>query len=233
MSATSDTRAARRARRSLCTARVWLDVDEDVAACLASDDDTFFGSDVDVESDMASTPSSPAAKRPCLSDTWAGQSSGSESEASQASLEEEDERAESDTDAGDSLQDVQTRVQTGCKCTSKNHFVALAATELLTIQTQMAKMKKTDKDCFLLGMLSGGIFSDAKSHGGTTTHAPRERVKFDCRLFGHGVCREAFLYAFKLSATHLKRLQKLCWSICLFTQSTWWYWRTTLEFVQC
>jgi len=158
-------RAARRARRSLCTARVWSGVNAVVAASLASDDETFFGSDVDVDSDVESAPASPAAKLPCLADTW---ESGSSS-----------------------------------------HFTVLSAKELLHVRSQMSKMKKKEKDSFVLGVLSAGVFSDAQSHGRTATSDPRKRVKFDYKLFGHGACRSAILYAFKIGPTHLKRLQKL------------------------
>lgn len=204
----SDARAARRARRSLCTARVWSGVNAVVAASLASDDETFFGSDVDVDSDVESAPASPAAKLPCLADTWESGSSSSDLDVSQV-LSEEEQSPESDTDVGDSLEDVQTRIATGCNCHDRNHFTVLSAKELLHVRSQMSKMKKKEKDSFVLGVLSAGVFSDAQSHGRTATSDPRKRVKFDYKLFGHGACRSAILYAFKIGPTHLKRLQKL------------------------
>ena len=67
MASSSEARAARRARRSFCSARVWSVVTDEVAASLHSDDETFFGSDLET-SDSESPPSSPLAKRPRLSD---------------------------------------------------------------------------------------------------------------------------------------------------------------------
>ena len=66
MSASSDTRAARRARRSLCMAQVCSGVCKSVAAGLQSDADNIICwdlIDVDVDSKAESSPSSPVAKR--------------------------------------------------------------------------------------------------------------------------------------------------------------------------
>ena len=68
MASSSEPRAARRACRSLCSARAWSGVPDKVAASLHSDDETYFGSDVELDSDMECEPSSPAAKQPRLSD---------------------------------------------------------------------------------------------------------------------------------------------------------------------
>ena len=51
MSGSSDARAACRAHHSLCSAREWTGVDGEVDAALESDDETFYGCDLDVGSD--------------------------------------------------------------------------------------------------------------------------------------------------------------------------------------
>ena len=66
MVSSSEARTARRARRLFCSARVWSGVTDEVAASLHSDNETFFGSDLET-SDSESPPSSPPTKRPRLS----------------------------------------------------------------------------------------------------------------------------------------------------------------------
>lgn len=210
MSSSSDSRAARRARRSLCTARIFSGVAEEVVADLQSDDETFFGSDHDIHSDEESPPSSPAAKRPRAAESWASDSDTEEDEqdASQQSLHASlgDEAADENADSAES---IAARVAEGCKCSSEDHFTVVHQEDLLSIRTQMRAMKTKEKDQFILGILSAGIFYDGASHGGTATHNPRERVKFRYNLFGQTVCREMFMYAYIVGRTHLRRLQHL------------------------
>ena len=65
MASSSEARAARGARRSFSSARVWSGVTDEVAASLHSDDETLFGSDLETV-DSETPPSSPLAKRPRL-----------------------------------------------------------------------------------------------------------------------------------------------------------------------
>lgn len=199
----SDARAARRARRSLCSARIWSGVETKLAAQLESDDDTFFGSDIDVDSEAESPPSSPPAKRPRLEESWS---------------ESEDELSSSDTSSGDvdgSDSDAEPGAEEGvaadalaggCGCEAIDHFTSVAADDVKFLRKQFRGAPQKSKDTFILGALSSGIFVDDAPHGGA---GPRRRIKFRYVVFGHTVCRKAFSVIYKVGSTRLKRLQKL------------------------
>lgn len=210
MASSSEARAARRARRSLCSARAWSGVSDEVAANLHSDDETFFGSDVELDSDTESEPSSPPAKRPRLSDHWSD--SGSDAEQSSSGAAEQTDAAGSQGSADETLvadetdEQISQRLSAGCSCADANHFSALMTDEVNAVFQQIRAAPAKDTDCFLIGVLTAGMFADDAPHG---SDGLRRRVKFRYSVFGREVCREAFSYVFRIGSSRLKRLQKL------------------------
>ena len=206
MASSSEARGARRARRSLCSARVWSGITDEVAASLHSDDETFFGSDLET-SDSESPPSSPLAKRPRLSDEWANTASDSDESSTSctAELSETESCGEADetlaADAND--EQISQHLSAGCSCSETDHFSAMETGEVRSIFQQISAEKETD--AFLLGVLTAGMFADDAPHG---SQGARKRVKFRYSVFGQ-VCRAAFSYVFRIGSTRLKRLQKL------------------------
>lgn len=203
----ADARAARRARRSLCTARAWSGVNAEVAAELQSEDETFFGSDIDIDSEAESQPSSPAAKRLMVADGW------SESEDEESSCEitsESDDGSDTVSSAGgeETEDEIAERLGTGCSCGDIDHFSKIDIADVMQIRKQLRGAPRKDKDTFILGVLSGGIFlgDPSPAQGAATV---RERTKFRYLVFGHTVCRDVFMYMYKIGSSRLKRLQKL------------------------
>ena len=209
IASSSEARTARRARRLFCSARVWSDVTDEVAASSHSNDETFFGSDLET-SDSESPPSSPQTKRPRLSDEWAN--TASDSDESSTSCTAELSETESCGEAGETLaadandEQILQHLSAGCGCSETNHFSAMETGEVRSISQQISAEPEKETDAFLLGVLSAGMFADDAPHG---SQGARKRVKFRYSVFGQEVCRAAFSYVFRIGSTRLKKLQRL------------------------
>ena len=91
-------------------------MDAEVAAEVQREDETFFGSDIDVDSEAESQPSSPAALWLKVVDDW------SESEDEESSPEINSESGASDgsdivsSAAQEEMEDIAERLHAGCSC---------------------------------------------------------------------------------------------------------------------
>ena len=179
------TRSARRARRrcSSFAVREIVGAEDDVLEIPHSDDDTFFEGDVSSDSssfsEVPDETNEPSAKVPRLADDW------SESEVEDESEPDDDDDVSEQNDGAEestaemTVADIERAVAEGCGCRNENHFSALPAQSIVTIQRQVREAKSRDKDIFLLGMLTAGQHEEEIAHAGhSASAARRERVTF-------------------------------------------------------
>ena len=89
--------------------------------------------------------------------------------------------------------DIERAVAEGCGCRNENHFSALPAQSIVTIQRQVREAKSRDKDIFLLGLLTAGQHVEEIAHAGhSASAARRERLTFRYIVKGQKVCRNVF-----------------------------------------
>ena len=207
-------RSARRARRrrSSFAAREIVGAEDDVLEILHSDDDTFFGdvsSDSSTFSEVPDETDEPSAKVPRLADDWSESEVEDESEPdNDDDVSEQNDGAEEST-AEMTVADIERAVAEGCGCRNENHFSALPAQSIVTIQRQVREAKSRDKDIFLLGMLTAGQHEEEIAHAGhSASAARRERVTFQYIVKGQNVCRNVFCTVNGVGSTRLKRLQR-------------------------
>ena len=180
---------------------------------LHSDDDTFFGGDVSSDSssfsEVPDENDEPSAKVPRLADDWSESEVEDESDPDDGDdVSEQNDGAEEST-AEMTVADIERAVAEGCGCRNENHFSALPARSIITIQRQVREAKSRDKDIFLLGMLTAGQHEEEIAHAGhSASAARRERVTFRYIVKGQKVCRNVFCTVYGVGSTRLKRLQR-------------------------
>ena len=139
-----------RCRRSSFAAREIVGAEENVLEILHSDDDTFFGEDVSSDSssfsEVPKETDEPRAKVPRLAYYWSESEVEDESEPDDDDdVSEQNDRAE-DSTAEMTVADIERAVAEGCGCRNENHFSALPAQSIVTIQRQVREAKSRDKD---------------------------------------------------------------------------------------
>ena len=120
----------------------------------------------------------------------------------ESSSEESD--AEDDAD-----EQIVVRISIGCKCCGANLFGALPVQNFKRRHNQTRDILRKERDCSLMGSPSYGMCSEEFIHQGEVSDAQQTRTTFRYNMFGHSVCRDVFMCAYKNGSTRLKRLQKL------------------------
>ena len=144
MSSDRAVRAARQARRSSLPARVIFGASLDVSLALESDDDGFFGDDFQSDAESVAA-MSPAAKRPCIANTW------SDSADNNSGCEGDDVSSDSDNSSAEAVatppstdDQILAKMNAGCGC-QNNHFAPLSLSRLRTTKVCGGNITGLDK----------------------------------------------------------------------------------------
>ena len=128
-----------------------IGVEENVAAALENDN-KFFG--LETLSNTQDEAEGSTAKRPYVSKDW-----GEAEEEAETTGTADEGGAEGDNEAKiavpATLQEIIAIFQRGCGCREKEHFSRLSAQRVLHSQEQLLAASRAEKDCLLLGLLSG------------------------------------------------------------------------------
>ena len=95
-----------------------------------------------------------------------------------------------------------------CRCKDHNHFTFRAALTLFTVERQMRETRGCDKDKLFSGMLTALQNEAAVTHNAAAS-ASRTRTPFQYTIKDKPVCKSVLCRVYRVSATRLKRIQKL------------------------
>ena len=194
-----------------CDARAIVGVDDNVPQKLPSDDDNFFGTPP-ISSHRSSRQDEsslqPATKVPRVADRWSDSNSSSSESSSYCT-----EVIDFSGDGGDSEEEPANEKMTvnmdqdesngcTCRCKDHDHFIVRAAHTLVKVERQMRETRGRDKDNLLLER--GGCHAPRQAAGGARTRTP-----FEYSIKDQPVCKSVFCRVYRVSATRLKRIQKL------------------------
>ena len=109
------------------------------------------------------------------------------------------------------LEDVNARVQRGCKCSGKNCFKDVSPDILLTLRNSTCTLTKDKLQCFVSGKLDVLRQRGSVSHHGRAAErqqrSARSRTTYSDDVDDTNVCKVVFTYAHNISEWTLKTLQ--------------------------
>ena len=108
------------------------------------------------------------------------------------------------------LEDVNARVQRGCKCSSKNCFKDVSPDNLLTLRNSPCTLTKDQLQCFVADTLDLLRRRGSVSHHGRTAErqqrSARSRTTESYAVDDTDVCKVVFTYAHNISVWTLKTM---------------------------